>query len=349
MDILQIRKILKEQYRNANNTKESSTKSEIKETKESSFFGPSESALSQRVIEQTKALMPELIDILEKKKKKKNNDHEKPTKATKSSSMDLKPDCAKKVKDSRDYSFLLSETAEIPKILKGSPPNPSNLKSIPKAGSNVNAKKSPDNKFKANPKGSQKTPGNLRPKMSSLKEKEGGDNKYKASSAKSKSESLSVSKDSVPVTASKSLKSRPSENLVTESVQSSSAKQNLNLKQAKPRNTKVMPKKEGPCLKKEKEIKKGRVEEDLGDDENVDVSSLIHEIMGRRGKRRYRDYDDDDDGDDRSMVSGFNDILKEERKSEKIARKEDEEERLRIEQEEKSERLRKAKKQKLMN
>ncbi|KAM5561270.1 hypothetical protein ABKV19_022060 [Rosa sericea] len=316
MDIPELRQILKERYRIANNMK--SCSAEMKETKNSSLFGSLEYSLSQRLIDESKALMPEMINILEKTF---NNDHQKATKATKQNSgVDLKLQRAKKVKESRDYSFLLSETSEVPKISKASPP-----KSIPKADGNGIPKKSRD-------------------KVSSLKPKKSGDdnNKSKVSSAKSES----VSKDSVLVSGSKSLKSRPSENMVTKSQVSSSAKQTLNPKQAELSNTKVMPKKEGPCLKK-KNIKKRRVEEDLGDDGNVDFSSLIQDIMGRRGKRRYRDYGDN--GDDRAMVSGFNDILKEERRSAEIARKEDAIEALRLEQEAKEERLSKAKKQKLKN
>ncbi|XP_062002631.1 uncharacterized protein LOC133720390 [Rosa rugosa] len=315
MGIPELRQILKERYRIANNMK--SCSAEMKETKNSSLFGSLEYSLSQRLIDESKALMPEMINILDKTN---NNDHQKPTKATKQNSgVDLKLQRAKKVKESRDYSFLLSETSEVPKISKASPPM-----SIPKADGNGIPKKSHD-------------------KASSLKPKKSGDdnNKSKVSSAKSES----FSKDSVLVSGSESLKSRPRENMVTKS-QVSSAKRSLNPKQAELCNTKVMPKKEGPCLKK-KMIKKRRVEEDLGDDGNVDFSSLIQDIMGRRGKRQYRNYGDD--GDDRAMVSGFIDILKEERRSAEIARKEDAIEALRLEQEAKEERLSIAKKQKLKN
>ncbi|KAL6139238.1 hypothetical protein ACLB2K_064515 [Fragaria x ananassa] len=303
MDILEIRRILKERYRKANNLK--SCSAETKEATNTSLFA-SEYSLATRLIDDSKALMPEMIKILEK--------------------MDNNAQQPKKVKESRDYSSLLSENSEVSKIPKPSPP-----KTIPKAdGNGITKKSQPVPKAVGNgiPK---KCVSSLKPKKSS------NDSKSKVSSAKSES----VPKDY----SSKSLESRPRENMVTKS-QAASAKQSLSPKQADVSNTKAMPRKEGPCLKR-KIIKKRRVEEDLGDDEDVDVSSIIQEIMGKRGKRLYRDYGAD--GDDRAMVSGFDDILREENRSARIASKEDAIEALRLEQEAKQERLSKAKKQKLMN
>ncbi|KAL6142634.1 hypothetical protein ACLB2K_060911 [Fragaria x ananassa] len=322
MDILEIRRILKERYRKANNLK--SCSAETKEATNTSLFA-SEYSLATRLIDDSKALMPEMIKILEKMD---NNGHQMPAKTTKPNSCaGLKAQQPKKVKESRDYSSLLSETSEVvAKIPKPSPP-----KTIPKADGNGITKKSQP---------VPKAVGNGIPKksVSSLKPKKSNDDsKSKVSSAKSES----VTKDC----GSKSLESRPCENMVTKS-QAASAKQSLSPKQADVSNTKAMPRKEGPCLKR-KMIKKRRVEEDLGDDEYVDVSSIIQELMGKRGKRQYRDYGAD--GDDRAMVSGFNDILREENRSARIASEEDAIEALRLEQEAKQERLSKAKKQKLMN
>ncbi|KAL6146603.1 hypothetical protein ACLB2K_057281 [Fragaria x ananassa] len=321
MDILEIRRILKERYRKANNLK--SCSAETKEATNTSLFA-SEYSLAPRLIDDREALMPEMIKILDKMD---NNSHQMPAKATKPNScVGLKAQQAKKLKESRDFSSLLSETPEVPKIPKPSPP-----KTVPKADGNGITKKSQP---------VPKAVGNGIPKksVSSLKPKKSiNDSKSKVYSAKSES----VPKDY----GSKSLESRPRENMVTKS-QAASAKQSLSPKQADVSNTKAMPRKEGPCLKR-KMIKKRRVEEDLGDDEDVDVSSIIQEIMGKRGKRRYRDYGAD--GDDRAMVSGFNEILREENRSARIASEEDAIEALRLEQEAKQERLSKAKKQKLTN
>ncbi|CAN6544831.1 unnamed protein product [Malus baccata var. baccata] len=80
-------------------------------------------------------------------------------------------------------------------------------------------------------------------------------------------------------------------------------------------------------------VSKNQVKHRVKEEQSVDVSSVIQEIFGRNHKRPR----EDDDGDGRAMVSSFDDILKEERKSAKIAREEDERERLLLEQEEKHE------------
>ncbi|KAK3182734.1 hypothetical protein Dsin_030020 [Dipteronia sinensis] len=80
--------------------------------------------------------------------------------------------------------------------------------------------------------------------------------------------------------------------------------------------------------------------QDLCHDDEVDdsyISSLCPSLFRRNHTKHVENYDYDDD--DECMVSNFNDIQKEERKSAKIAREEDRIEQLRLEQEEK-ERLR---------
>ncbi|XP_050374880.1 uncharacterized protein LOC126792512 [Argentina anserina] len=86
-------------------------------------------------------------------------------------------------------------------------------------------------------------------------------------------------------------------------------------------------------------------DKDEDEDNNVYVSSIIQGLF--RGNRKRPATLDYDDRDDRAMVSSFADIEREERRSAKLARQEDEIEALRIEQEEK-ERLRRAKKRKLL-
>ncbi|MCD7467263.1 hypothetical protein HAX54_004592 [Datura stramonium] len=78
------------------------------------------------------------------------------------------------------------------------------------------------------------------------------------------------------------------------------------------------------------------------DDDGEEAISMIRKMFGYN-PNRYRDDDDDSD-----MEANFDEILKEERRSAKIARKEDEEELRKIEEEERREQLRKqAKKRKL--
>ncbi|KAL6187148.1 hypothetical protein ACLB2K_043263 [Fragaria x ananassa] len=83
------------------------------------------------------------------------------------------------------------------------------------------------------------------------------------------------------------------------------------------------------------------------DEDEVDVSSIIQGLF--RSIRKRPSTLDYDDIDDRVMVSSFADIEREERRSAKLARQEDEIEALRIEQEEKKERLSRATKQKLLH
>ncbi|XP_059315892.1 uncharacterized protein LOC132066653 [Lycium ferocissimum] len=84
------------------------------------------------------------------------------------------------------------------------------------------------------------------------------------------------------------------------------------------------------------------------DDENDDGAEAISKIIRRMfgyNPNRYRDDDDDDTSD---MEANFDDILREEKQSAKIAKEEDEEELRKIEEEQRRERLRKqAKKRKL--
>ncbi|KAL3341357.1 hypothetical protein AABB24_025753 [Solanum stoloniferum] len=77
------------------------------------------------------------------------------------------------------------------------------------------------------------------------------------------------------------------------------------------------------------------------EDDGGQAISMIREMFGYN-PNRYRDDDDDSD-----MEANFDEILKEERRSAKIAREEDEEELRKIEEEERRERLRKQKKRKL--
>ncbi|GMY38910.1 protein SPT2 homolog isoform X2 [Fagus crenata] len=100
---------------------------------------------------------------------------------------------------------------------------------------------------------------------------------------------------------------------------------------------KVMPKKPKSSL--ENQIKHPM--QDHSDDDSVDISSMCRRLF-RRNPRKQMWNDDDDDGD---MVSSFDDIQKEDRRSAKIGREEDRRESLLINEEKMQKR--KAKKQKL--
>ncbi|CAI9110538.1 OLC1v1010586C1 [Oldenlandia corymbosa var. corymbosa] len=85
--------------------------------------------------------------------------------------------------------------------------------------------------------------------------------------------------------------------------------------------------------------------DDDDDDDPENALSMIRSMFGYN-PRKYHD----DDSDDSNMEANFDDILKEEKRSERIARLEDEEEQRKIEEEERRERMRKeAKRRKLSN
>ncbi|XP_044470226.1 protein spt2-like [Mangifera indica] len=78
------------------------------------------------------------------------------------------------------------------------------------------------------------------------------------------------------------------------------------------------------------------------DDEDAEAFSMLRSMLG---PRKFATYDDDDDSD---MEANFEDIMREEKRSARIARQEDEEQLRLIEEEEKREQMRKlAKKRKL--
>ncbi|CAN6544833.1 unnamed protein product [Malus baccata var. baccata] len=253
-----------------------------------SFFGPSERVMAKRVHEEMKDFVAELKQLASRVL----NSGDKAKTAANSRVISTALKC-KNLKESRDYSFLQSDGAEIPKPLKGGEPE------------EVGKTKHSSENMKPMPK--QKKSVSKHPIKYRLKEERPEDVIGKASSAKS---------------------------------ESSSTKQGLKqIKQSvEPKSTAK------PMPKPKKSISKIQVKDPVKGEQSVDVSSVIREIC-RHNHNRPRA---DDDGDDLAMVSSFDDILKEERKSAKIAREEDERERLLLEHEEKQEaRLRAAKKLKI--
>jgi protein SPT2 len=89
--------------------------------------------------------------------------------------------------------------------------------------------------------------------------------------------------------------------------------------------------------------KRKPLDDDYDDHEDGNVSSIIRRMFGY-DPNKYRNMDDEDD---RDMEVGFSSIQAEERRSERIAREEDERELALIEAEERAERERAIKKRKL--
>ncbi|XP_008234885.1 PREDICTED: transcription initiation factor TFIID subunit 11-like [Prunus mume] len=346
LDFLQLRQQLKQRIRN-NHMKDLGYASESSVNKNKLlsddfgyFFGPSQSVIAQRVIEESKAFMPELRNLASKvgnSHAKGNKDLKSPVLSTTNAKSGLR---CKNLKESRDYSFLLSNNAEIPSTSKGGEP-----RLVKNSLSNSSNKRNPVSVI------------------------------HRASSTNLKSvksQHLEEKVQSLPATRKKleqpkKLHPPKKAKLIADScktaLKTSQSSTKPNIKQAKhclePENTEVKPEQKSSSLKRSQSSTKQNIKpakqcvepentktkrhvEDSYDDDNLDISSVI-KMFGP--KRKHREDDDDDDGS--AMVSSFADIMREERKSAKIARKEDEIERLRLEEEEKQERLRKAKQQKL--
>ncbi|ONI27101.1 hypothetical protein PRUPE_1G068500 [Prunus persica] len=132
LDFLQLRQQLKQRIRN-NHAKEVVSvcdgsidkKNKLPCDNFGSFFGPSQHSIVQRLIEESKSLMPELKVLASRVLKNSQDKGKKSLKipasaTTKSRSTDLKLKC-KSIKESRDYSFLFSDNAEVPKASKEEP------------------------------------------------------------------------------------------------------------------------------------------------------------------------------------------------------------------------------------
>ncbi|XP_016647163.1 PREDICTED: uncharacterized protein LOC107880371 [Prunus mume] len=132
LDFLQLRQQLKQCIRN-NHAKEVvyvcdgsiDKKNKLPCDNFGSFFGPSQHSIAQRLIEESKSLMPELKVLASRVLKNSQDKGKKSLKipasaTTKSRSTDLKLKC-KSIKESRDYSFLFSDNAEVAKASKEEP------------------------------------------------------------------------------------------------------------------------------------------------------------------------------------------------------------------------------------
>ncbi|OMO55000.1 Chromatin SPT2 [Corchorus olitorius] len=93
------------------------------------------------------------------------------------------------------------------------------------------------------------------------------------------------------------------------------------------------------------EIEQRRPKKKQESSENEKALMMVRNMIG---SKRYRVWDDNDDDDISNMEANYDEIVKEENRSAKLARKEDAEELRKIEEEERQERLRRqAKKRKL--
>ncbi|KAG5060102.1 hypothetical protein JHK87_001131 [Glycine soja] len=138
MEYLELRQKLKESIRkqmkkdsSANGTlRRDSTdrnKNKLPYDNYGSFFGPSQPVIAQRVIQESKSLLENqhLASRFSNPQHIKKNQNKVPSGGSKSSSHNLAPKIqvkAQKIKNTRDYSFLLSDDAELPAPSKAPPP-----------------------------------------------------------------------------------------------------------------------------------------------------------------------------------------------------------------------------------
>ncbi|KAK6923213.1 Chromatin SPT2 [Dillenia turbinata] len=381
-----------------------------------SFFGPSQPVIAQRVIQESKSLLE--IQHLQSRVSKSGHSHKKSSStaarqkpiARESSSKVVNNALKTKVqkaRDTRDYSFLLSDDAELPAPIKAPPPRsvsvpksdarPTQLpnkskQSLGTAGRqvpSVHEERAPaPRKPQLQPRvASEKVLSASRPASTSMDSRKslGSNNGYgpgrpvgsKGPPARmppktpvmmaGRKNSAVVAKNSVAVKNVMSAVQRT----VPPKVQPPIQKQHLDQRRQLPEQnrSKVISKQtvppSKPTMKPPKQIPSRATPQQRPRERPLERAPA------KRPARRYSDdEDDDDDGghaismirqmfrynpkkyvdddDDSNMEANFADILKEERRSAKIAREEDERELRLIEEEERREQMRReAKRRKL--
>ncbi|CAH8273960.1 unnamed protein product [Arabidopsis lyrata] len=285
-----------------------------------SFFGPSQTVIASRVLQESKALLENktsaakmLNSIQNKKSPVQINANEVKRKA-------------EKLRDARDYSFLFSDDAQLPVSIKQPPKFRPSSREIQM------------NHSKQASSGSQMLP---RPGSSTNVEAHMSGDSARKYSRKQKS----ISKNGQPssklgpqrqLSSSKPLTYDPKQQRVKQRNVSLELTRSQ-LPPAKHQSISEPPLKRALQLKKKKKKKPVKMSED-------DLAAL--QMVRQMCKTdRFAGRDLDEDYDDRCMEANFDDIMREEKRSEKLAKKEDAEQLRLIEEEE---RVRKQiKKQKL--
>ncbi|KAJ6288270.1 hypothetical protein OIU76_024286 [Salix suchowensis] len=404
VEYLELREWIKEQIRQKMRRESGSTLSKSHEKKKlpsdnyGSFFGPSQPVISQRVIQESKSIIENQHLALSVSNAQHTNKKSSSSTATglKNRPHGLVPKVknevktkVQKLKDTRDYSFLLTDDAELPaptkelaprnvfapnsearsaqvpqKIKQASSNSGRNIHGIREEGKPVfrnaqmhskvgSQKPTSANKLDAasiNSKrqiGSNNGTGPGRPAgpkclpsktpVSIMQKKASAPSAKKILPAMRKPLPSNLSKPSVPKQhweqrkgLQEHSKARPIPKQPLSTVKSQI---NKPMKQVSSRaSLRDNPPKKKPV----------RPFPDAGSDDE-DAFSMLRKLIGNKNRGKY-----DDDGDDSDMEANFDDIMKEERRSARIAREEDEEQLRLIEEEERQERERKlAKKRKL--
>ncbi|KAG7539990.1 Chromatin SPT2 [Arabidopsis thaliana x Arabidopsis arenosa] len=282
-----------------------------------SFFGPSQTVIASRVLQESKSLLEN-----ETSATKMLNSIQNKTSPVQMNASEVKRK-AEKLKDARDYSFLFSDDAQLPVSIKEPP------KSRP------SPRESQMNHSKQASSGSQMLP---RPGSSTNVEAHMSGDSARKYSRKQKSINKNGQPSSKlgpqrPLSSSKPLTYDPKQQRVKQRNVS------LELTRSQLSSTKHQLIRKPP-LKRAHQLKKKKKSVKMSED---DLAAL--QMVRQMCKTdRFAGRDLDEDYDDRCMEANFDDIMREEKRSEKLAKKEDAEQLRLIEEEE---RVRKQKKQKL--
>ncbi|KAD2804439.1 hypothetical protein E3N88_37816 [Mikania micrantha] len=400
LEYLELREKLKETIRKKMKKDPSSDIASSREKKNrmpydnfGSFFGPSQPVIAQRVIQESKSLLenPHFAEKISKAKNVSNSSSSTPavSRPRPNGQQLRKVDNSAKpkakiqmLKNTRDYSFLLSDDAELPIP----PKNPHKTNPTPKSETHMSQRQSINNGRKVinvhreerkplptssqmRPKASQQS---QRPSTSSKLTSTSGDSRKQVGNEgsgpgrpsgqksvpsktltmvnKSKVIPPSVSRGSIPTghkPQSRPPPPHPKNPLELKRDDRVSTKGNIIRKPAvstKPQIKQQQSRPPASSQQKERLQKRPARPFDDDDDDDEKAISMIRNMF-RYNPNRYQGVNEDDDSD---MEAGFDDIMMEEQRSARIAAKEDEEELKKIQEEERRERMRmEARKRKL--
>ncbi|KAJ7953468.1 protein SPT2-like [Quillaja saponaria] len=361
LEYLELRQRLKESIRKQMKKEKgsaysNSSKKKLPYDNYGSFFGPSQPVIAQRVIQESKSL----LETQHLASRVSNSHHVNKNKTTngasRPSAINLLPKIrneqtkVQKLKDTRDYSFLLSDDAELPAPRKELPPRKVSVPTSEGRPSQVPGKsKQPLRDSGKHIQDSRKQLGRDNGSGPGLPVGQKGLPSRAAVTAMENKSSIPGIKNNVngmqkPLS-SKMQSSAPKHHLQQKKEPREPIKPKIMPKQpvtsSKPQINKPLKQNPSRTTLQDHRFKKKPVDQ-FSDDEDARALSELRQMFRFR---RDRYVDDDDDSD---MEAGFEDIMREERRSAKIARKEDEEQLRLIEEEEKRERQRKlAKRRKL--
>lgn len=405
LDYLELRQKLKESIRkkmqkqNSTSLADSSgRKKQIQRDNYGSFFGPSQPVIAQRVIQESKSLlenrhlvpMPSNTPQINKSTSKVSNGVLKSSAQKQPPKVNEKLVKAEKLKVTRDYSFLLSDDADLPVPSKEPPSRNTSVRNSVGQAAQVPGKSKPS--FSNGGKLVRGTGENRKPVAGASHLAPKPRSNYKLSST-SQANKVSVdsrkqlgshsvngpgrpllpkgmpSKMHVNTSVSKSVKpgmrnpvngvQKPAPSKVPSSVPKQGVDQRRDVReQYKPRTVPKQPVSSSKAQVSKPPLKQIPKRSDLHDqrpksivrkrpldepEPEEDWRSEIRNLFGYNPKK-YAHYDDDDDS---NMEAGFDDIQKEEKRSAKIGRAEDEREARLLAEEEARKERNKAKKRKV--